>query len=59
MISIIIPTYNRANQIKRPLQSILEQTYKNWEIIIVDDASSDNTEAIIMKEKEKILNLTY
>ena len=47
MISIIIPTYNRAHLITQTLDSILEQTYTNWECIIVDDGSTDNTEEIV------------
>jgi glycosyltransferase involved in cell wall biosynthesis len=44
MISIITPTYNREVLIKTTIQSILDQTYTNWELIIVDDGSTDNTE---------------
>ncbi|CAC9976389.1 MULTISPECIES: glycosyltransferase family 2 protein [Flavobacterium] len=47
LISIIIPVYNRESLIKETLDSILVQTYKNWECIIVDDGSDDNTENII------------
>lgn len=47
LISIIIPTYNRASLIGETLQSILVQTYTNWECIIVDDGSTDNSELII------------
>ena len=43
LISIIIPTYNRAQLIKETLDSILGQTYANWECIIVDDGSTDTT----------------
>ncbi|MFD1294263.1 glycosyltransferase family 2 protein [Lutibacter holmesii] len=43
MISIIIPIYNRAHLIEETLQSIIAQTYINWECIIVDDGSTDNT----------------
>lgn len=49
LISIIIPTYNRAHLISETLESILAQTYTNWECIIVDDASTDNTVEIIDK----------
>lgn len=45
--SIIIPTYNRANTIKRCLDSVINQTYKNWEAIIVDNFSEDGTEEIV------------
>jgi glycosyltransferase involved in cell wall biosynthesis len=44
MVSIIIPTYNRAGLISRAINSVHEQTYKLWELIIVDDGSIDNTE---------------
>lgn len=43
LISIIIPTYNRAHLIADTLNSILAQTYTNWECIVVDDGSTDNT----------------
>lgn len=45
--SIIIPTYNRANTIKRCLDSVISQTYRSWEAIVVDNFSEDNTEEII------------
>jgi glycosyltransferase involved in cell wall biosynthesis len=47
LISIVIPTYNRANLINKAIQSILDQTYKNWELIIVDNYSEDNTREVI------------
>ena len=47
VISVIIPTYNRANTIERSAKSVLNQTYKDLELIIVDDCSSDNTEEIV------------
>jgi glycosyltransferase involved in cell wall biosynthesis len=47
LISIIIPTYNRADLIGKAIQSILEQTYKNWELIVVDNYSDDNTKDVI------------
>ncbi len=43
LVSIVIPTYNRADLIRETLQSIQKQTYWNWECIIVDDGSTDNT----------------
>ena len=49
LISIIIPTYNRAHLISETLDSILAQTYLNWECIVVDDGSTDTT-ADVMRE---------
>ena len=46
-VSIILPTYNRAGLIMETIASIQHQTYSNWELIIVDDGSDDNTEEII------------
>jgi len=45
--SIIIPTYNRAAFIDKTITSLLNQTYTNFEIIVVDDGSTDNTEEVI------------
>jgi glycosyltransferase involved in cell wall biosynthesis len=46
-VSIIMPTYNRAEYILEAIESIRNQTYRNWELVIVDDGSDDNTEALI------------
>jgi glycosyltransferase involved in cell wall biosynthesis len=47
LISIIVPTYNRANLIGDTIRSIQRQTLDNWELIIVDDRSSDNTAEVV------------
>lgn len=47
VISIVIPTYNRAEDLKRALNSVITQTFTNWEAIVVDNHSSDNTDEII------------
>lgn len=47
IVSIIIPTFNRAHLIGETLNSLLAQTYSNWECIIVDDGSTDNTNFVI------------
>ena len=55
-VSIIIPTYNRANLIKRAINSILNQSYTNYEIIVVDDGSTDNTKEVIESFNEDKIN---
>ncbi|WP_416448157.1 glycosyltransferase family 2 protein [Leeuwenhoekiella sp. A2] len=59
LVSIIIPTYNRAHLITETLDSILVQTYKNWECIIVDDGSTDNTEEIVQTYLENDSRFQY
>ncbi len=46
-VSVIIPTYNRAHMVGRAIQSVLDQTYQDFELIVVDDASTDNTEEVV------------
>jgi glycosyltransferase involved in cell wall biosynthesis len=46
-VSVIIPTYNRAKLLGRAIQSVLDQTYQDFELFIVDDASTDDTESLV------------
>lgn len=47
LISVIIPTYNRETIVAKAIKSVLEQTYTNIQLIVVDDGSEDNTEAVV------------
>lgn len=47
LVSIIMPSYNTGPYIKETIQSVLYQTYKKWELIIVDDCSTDNTDEVL------------
>ena len=49
LVSIIMPSYNTADYIQKSIQSVVNQTYVNWELIIVDDCSTDNTDEILSK----------
>ena len=53
LISIIVPLYNKDQYIKRCLLSILNQTYNDFEIIIINDGSTDNSEQIVRELNNK------
>jgi len=48
LFSVIIPTYNRAGFLKKAIDSVFLQTYSNWEVIVIDDASTDETQQVLM-----------
>ena len=52
LVSVIIPTYNHANFLGKALESIIHQTYNNWEAIVIDNHSTDETNKVIDKFKD-------
>lgn len=58
-ISIILPTYNRAKYLNRCIESIINQTFKDWELIVVDDGSQDNTFEIVNPYLQEFSNIGY
>ncbi len=59
LVSIIVPSYNQAQYLDDALYSVFDQTYQNWECIIVNDGSTDNTEQIARKWAEKDSRFRY
>lgn len=53
LVSVIIPTYNRADMLQKTVESVMRQTYSNLEIIIVNDGSKDRTSEIISELEDK------
>ena len=58
LVSVIIPTYNRTLVLRRALMSLCDQSFTNFEVIVVDDCSTENTEAVI-SEFSKLLRIHY
>ena len=57
LISIVIPTYNRSVELERALKSVLSQTYKNFEVIVVDNNSIDNTDTMLKNLNDQRIRL--
>ncbi len=47
LFSVIIPTYNREEKLKKAIESVVSQNYKNWEILVIDNFSNDNTKRLV------------
>ena len=59
LVSIITPTYNCAQYMREQLIPLFSQTYINWEMIIVDDCSSDDTDKIVSKYQKRDSRIKY
>jgi len=57
--SVIIPTFNRASLLPRAIDSVLKQTFADWEVIIVDDGSKDNTKEVVEKYADQRIRYIY
>ena len=53
IVTVIVPAYNYANFIGECLDSVLSQTFKNWECIVIDNGSTDNTQEIVKSYSNK------
>ena len=56
LVSVIIPTYNRVHTIATAVDSVFRQTYQNFELIIIDDASTDDTHSVVQKYRDPRLS---
>lgn len=59
IVTVYIPTYNRSALVKRAIESVLEQTEKNLEVIVVDDNSPDNTQEVVSEISRQYPNVRY
>lgn len=59
LVAVIVPCYNQSQYLDKALQSVLDQTYANWECIIVNDGSPDNTEEVAKRWVEKDPRFIY
>ena len=59
LVSIITPTYNCGKYIAETIESVIHQTYENWEMIIIDDCSTDNTKQVVESYQKQHSNIIY
>jgi glycosyltransferase involved in cell wall biosynthesis len=57
LISVVIPTYNRADDLKKAIESVINQTYADWELLVIDNHSTDHTREIIDNINDKRIRL--
>ena len=53
LVSVIMPAYNTEEYIEKAIQSVLEQTFSNWELLVIDDGSPDNLAEIVKKYENR------
>ena len=58
-VSVILPSWNRADWLKKSIDSVLEQTFRDFELIVVDDASTDSTQEILTIYSGKFRSITF
>ncbi|TLN28536.1 glycosyltransferase family 2 protein, partial [bacterium] len=58
-VSVIIPSYNRADMVMDAVNSVLRQTFADWELIVVDDGSQDNTREVIAAVRDERVRYIY
>lgn len=59
LVSVITPTYNRAYYLKQAIESVYAQTFTDWEMLVVDDGSGDETKALVSRYSEKDSRIHY
>ncbi len=59
LISVILPTFDRADLLPRSISSVLAQTFTDWELIVIDDGSTDNTAEVVAIWQKKFAQLRY
>jgi len=57
--SVIIPTYNRAHLIPKAIESVLQQSFSDWELLVIDDGSTDNTQNVVLEYSDKRLKYIH
>jgi glycosyltransferase involved in cell wall biosynthesis len=59
LVSVVLPSYNRDYIVGKAIESVLEQAYKNWELIVVDDGSTDDTKKVVENYRDLRINYYY